>query len=1360
MNWLRINIGLVLLLLSWAWGARGQSYLCKTEKLSVEDGLSNRFVRSMVQDFEGFMWLATKNGLNRYDGYQFKVFSEVNHGLQSNFIDKIYMDADSNLWLGYAVNNREREQFKGIDIFNTQSFKPTSLEQKMDLPFAINEVYKIYPNETNHWLYILTTTGKIYVYKGKGKFELCYQHDETKIVFSFLEGQVYNWIWCGDDLIAVDKKFNLVARETIQEKLYHKHQFIGELNPSAVVLFSQRKKEGSKIWKWGLHRSLEKVDSLDFFQQNPKVFMDANFRKVERWDGYLYQTRDVITFYDANKRPFYTHRPKDGTFFRDYFVDNQGNIWLAITSEGIFKISCQKNKFTHYFKNIATRRITQLDSPNVLLVNAYGGRCVYDFDNHTAVQTKLVGLDLCKSQDGTCFWASTEDMEIKRIRLSDLSQEEHFYYKEGDVKQQQKNRGSEFMNMTWAVYEDKKERLWLGTANGIAYKDKEMDSIRIYQQYNAYTSLSASIVNFFYENEQGMWIASSSGLYLLDTQKGIVAHYGKDEKADFPLLYNDLLHIHEDKDGIFWLSTRGGGILRLDLKTKDCQQLTTEQGLSHNVVYSILEDERGDFWMGSDYGLMRFNPRSSVINTYLVRDGIIHEEFNHKSYYQAKDGRLYFGGIKGVIGFHPDDFLEKRQQRLPLKIIRYQYFDGQESALLDKTDDLLKQQEIVLNYTDRFFTLDYALLDYNADKTNLYAYKIKGLDEEWRYEKDNSIRINGLDAGIYTLLVKGQGSNGLWSTNQLEIPIVVKQPFYLTWQFLLAVVVALIMGIYGYFRWRVIRLRRQQQHLEEEVRKRTQKIKQQAEALKELDHVKSRFFANISHELRTPLTLMLGPISAIIDEHYGKDWKKVINILEIAKRNGGKLQNLIEEILVLSKLEAKNVAIELQEVNFLTFVRRLFLAFEAQAHLQEIHLELKSSVKEEIWVLLDDNKFEKILNNLLSNALKYTPRGGTIQLLIEPKKAEGNLLAVQLQVVDSGKGIHPQDLPYIFDRFYQSKHKEAIVQGGAGIGLALAYEFAQLLGGDLTVKSTLGEGSTFVLDLPMQTIAAPLEIQETLEPEASILPVVDGSKKEKATLLVVEDNDDMRTFVADLLGVSYTIITAENGRIALDILKEKAAEIDLIVSDVMMPEMDGFQLLEQVKRHETWSQLPVVMLTARAAEQDKLYALRIGVDDYLQKPFSRQELLVRIQNLLQNYRQRQVWQAELVAEELPQVDTDTTNVVEVPAAVRIEDDVWVKKLETITRREVGNTQFGVLNLAYDLNLSERQLRRKIKLKTGLTPNQYFRLIKLETAREYLEKRQYETVAEVAYKVGFNNVHYFTKIYRAQYGKKPIEYLRN
>lgn len=524
----------------------------------------------------------------------------------------------------------------------------------------------------------------------------------------------------------------------------------------------------------------------------------------------------------------------------------------------------------------------------------------------------------------------------------------------------------------------------------------------------------------------------------------------------------------------------------------------------------------------------------------------------------------------------------------------------------------------------------------------------------------------------------------------------------------------------------IYQLRKNRQHtaqLEEQKRF----IEQQRDQLSQLDNLKSNFFANISHELRTPLTLILGPLTDVVQKRKTELPSDISQLLQMAYRNGSKLQELVNEILDLGKLEVGELTVETRPVLLHQLTKRIFYTFESLAIMKSVSVVYEYHLSEQQAYLVDDNKLDKILSNLVINALKFTANG-EIKLVVEQRAEQ-----VAFVVSDTGVGILPEDLPKVFDRYFQgATNKEG---GGTGIGLSFAQQLAELMGGSLTATSNYSKGSEFTLLLPLQTTTEKVVLEEPEIPgtEDDLLIIPDNLGVD-TKVLVVEDNPEMRQYIKTTLSSQFNVTLAGNGREALNELER--ARFDLILSDFMMPEMDGMELLKTVKQNPDWKNTPFVMLTAKATDKDRLQALNVGLDDYLLKPFNSAELTVRMANLIQNSKERTVEEPE-----------------------ENEDQQWLQKVQSLTESRLTDRDFNVAALADDLNMVERQVYRKMKKLTGLTPNKFIQEMRLRQARNYLESGTYKTVKEVAASVGFDTYQYFTKIYVQRFGKKPVDYLR-
>ena len=664
----------------------------------------------------------------------------------------------------------------------------------------------------------------------------------------------------------------------------------------------------------------------------------------------------------------------------------------------------------------------------------------------------------------------------------------------------------------------------------------------------------------------------------------------------------------------------------------------------------------------------------------------------------------------------------------------------------------------------RYLRLKFALSSYIEPQRNRYAYKLEGIDQDWTHlGTQHELVLNQLPAGRYRLLIKGSDYQNNWTEEPLVIPIHAQEFFYKqTWFYVLIFLVLTLVALF----W-IRRLRSEKMRLEAEVQSRTEQIRQdkelievQAKDLQQLDEVKSRFFTNISHELRTPVTLIATPIEQILRKHAPELSTELNKSLQIIRNNAKRLRNLVEELLELSRLEAGKAQLSTMPVHLHHFCRQLFSAYESGAHLKELNYHFYYELEESLHILTDKKRLEKIINNLLGNALKFTPNNGTVTLTVKQEASD-----VLIEVADSGRGIPEEDIPHIFDRYFQTKRKNTPLEGGTGIGLALSKELAELMAGSLSVESKflpageVGEsGSTFSLRFPLQIATTPeIKNASTLTESIAVveraqhLAPQQPTNGEQGKILIVEDNPDMQQLLVDLLAEQYHCLVAENGMEAWNMLQNediKIQEIQLMLSDIMMPLMDGYALLDNIKSHQRWQQLPVIMLTARAAERDKLQALRMGVDDYLTKPFSPEELLARVHNLIYNYQQRRAFkQAEA---------TPVSIEFEIEASA---DQELLRSLEELVMEAIDKKlDISTSYLADKLSLGDRTLLRRMKSLTGLSTKQYILEVKLQKSRHLFENKTYHTISEVAYACGFNTPGYFTKQFEKRFGKHPNAYL--
>ena len=851
-----------------------------------------------------------------------------------------------------------------------------------------------------------------------------------------------------------------------------------------------------------------------------------------------------------------------------------------------------------------------------------------------------------------------------------------------------------------------------------------------------------------------LWVSTNKGLYKVNWLTGETKYYG--DTPDFE--DNRILVIHDDEKGRLWLGTVNRGIHVFDIEQeKVVMKIDVTDGLSNNLVVGILEDDDGAIWASTYNGLNLIQPSGESIAIFKKEDGLTHNEFNRYSHFKAADGSLIFGALEGLNVIDPKKVKQALQSSETTKIYISQlsYFDAAEDRIVQIRNYQASENRLKLPADKRFLSVRVGASNYGLNTKNRYAYRLKGIDQDWTYMgAEHFIRLPNLPAGKYSLEIVGIDHNGNKSENSIYIPIQAKEFFYKqAWFYMLLAAPFLFFALL----W-IQRLNKEKEMLEKEVDKRTLQIRkdkelieQQANELKQLDQMKSRFFANISHDFRTPLTLITGPAELIQQDVAVLQIPRIKQSIQSILQNGKKLLSLVDEMLDLARIESHQIKLHEQDIALYPFCESIYTAYQAAAQRKQIQYELNYQTDPDMSLTTDPGRLEKILSNLLSNAFKFTSPNESVSFSIFSEQER-----MHFEVKDTGRGIPSEDLPHIFDRYFQSKQEVLAMSTGSGIGLSLSLELAKLMGGDIVAESTFGQGSTFTLSLPLKKgkiINKPKAITDIIPPnDTAYLSQVKVEKNSSSpTILVVEDNLEVQDFIQSLLSVQYQVITRNNGSDALQFLKEYQQDqklpVDLIISDINMPKMNGYELLGALKEDSRLQQVPVIMLTARTKEKSKLKALRMGVDDYLTKPFSPTELLVRTDNLIRNYKKRIAYQKEHY-QVTPQFEEATS-----------ADQIWLEELEkTMLDALDKKMDLTIPYIASAMTISQRQLSRKIKLLTGLTIGKYTQEVKLQKARHLLENKIIKSVAEASYLSGFKSPSYFTKVYQKYYGKNPSVHL--
>lgn len=1096
----------------------------------------------------------------------------------------------------------------------------------------------------------------------------------------------------------------------------------------------------NKIWVLDLNSS--KLTPFFFYRNNQKI---KNVQKsVSLQTGWWYVFYDqTLCLFNEKGEWMIEIVSEIKNAFANYHVELEESVWLA-TSNGLIKINIKENFFKLIHDNAEFtdfRGITEDESGNIYFIN----NDVYKWNPLTDVLTQIPNFkgayDIVYKD--SILWTSVYAFG-KPVLGHGM-----------DLRTRQKlNYSGSTGKYAYSILEtDTEDRYLVGHLGGLSYLELKKQIITPFERYNEFEELKSLDIYHLHKSRSGIWLATSGGIFRMTEREGILQRF---DKASGQLPFDYIRHIYEDESGVFWLASLGSGLIRWEAEKSDfstfkSRQFTIRDGLSNDHLYAVYEDNHDRFWISSDKGLMKMDKHTFEVQTYTTEDGLPHNEFNTTSHYKASDGSLYFGGLGGLITFHPDDIPLDTEYDKPIVFTNCRLLRGRDADLTDLTKSVLESQELVIEPNDKFFEIEFALLDFDNTENHRYAYQIEGYDENWRTIEENFLRINQLPYGDYTLNVKGQNIKKGWSNQELVLKIRVLKPSYLQSWFLISSFLILVILVFALIKRREINLKKDRERLEKEVKKRTQTIRQQTEELKALDKAKTRFFSNITHEFRTPLTLIIGPLEQVIENQPPpKIFKRRMNgVLNNAKH----LLNLINQMLDLSKLESGRMSTEVTKGDIVNYSRELAARFEPMIEKKGLRFRFVSNM--ETWEThFDKDKWDKIIYNLLSNALKFTPKDKIIQMSLM-KTVHKDRETIRLDVKDTGLGIKKEQLDKIFNRFFQEDDSSKRTQGGTGIGLALVKELVELQGGEIRVSSRVNHGTTFEIYLPVLNyekvkILQALEVPEfsiptsVIEKTSEPTPVPKLEKEGKLELLIIEDNEEIREYIQYCLDTSkYNITEAVNGEEG--VLKGLATIPDLIISDVMMPRKNGFEVVEEVRRNLATSHVPIILLTAKASMESRLEGLNRGADAYLTKPFSPQELALRIEKLIEV---RQLLQQRYQSNSSIHLPINSGETYQ-------KEDKFITELKAYILKNIDQPNLTGDAIGRQFGMSRVHLYRKLKALTNSSVTEFVKKNRLERARELILEGELN-ISEITYKTGFSSVSYFSRTFKKEFGVTPSE----
>ncbi len=1352
------------------------------ESLTIEHGLSQGMVFDILQTRDGFLWIATKNGLNRYDGYNFKVYSHDPfdpNAIADDNVALLFEDSRGWLWAG-TVNKR-------LDVFDAQTGRFHHLPLHFDIsPKASPQPICNMAEAPDGSVWVLYPGGDLFrisipaaLQHGLPKdTELAQQLTVTKIQIETLnqneEEMESCWFAADGSLVLFSStKQYRVEKGAIMAKPVENPRL-----PAMIFAVSRGANEmQNELWVLGDQNQLFCFTDNELSQQSiPEAWESDRVKFKTDAQGKCWMIHGPnIWQLSAHKRIDFL-RP-DWTLDRDVTqigTDRNENMWIGTFGYGLRRINAQKRSFQTAVAGSSIWRLWR--SPTGQYYCRKGLNRIYHFDAKTGLaDPQLAFPELGEKGRKDILFEPSGHFWLLVTPRGVITTEGFLRYYDTHEKCL-KEYPFAYLGYDYArLFADRDGYLWITGAQCQLIRFDPRSGQFEYFDYSAVFGEKAQTVQAIAITQDG------NGRLWIGTQLGLVKTEIKADKLDFQLLRTDgnnpkglnnnaiacLLPDPQHPDKILWIGTKGGGINCLDLQNGQIGHLTMADGLPDKVIYGILpgneKPSSGTYslWCSTNRGLLKLSvqatkdntravtPKSKLdkvgIKTFTAAKGLQDNEFNTQSFFKADNGEMLFGGVNGLNHFFPE---QVRSDTMPppvfivgIEINHKSVSFGQADSPLSAPIEYIK--ELYLDYDQNNISFEFSALDFSAPAQNRYRYQLTGLDADW--VETGSIRFahfTHLAPGDYEFRVQGNNGEGDWQEVATSIKIIISPPWYRTNAAWLMYVLLLAGAAWQIYRFQIQRVKEREQLAFEQ---------RETERVKAMEQVKVNFFSNVTHELRTPLSMIIEPLRQYLK---APNDPTGLEKIRLAERNSHKLLGLVNQLLDLAKIESGSMGLDLRQNDLLQLIRGTYQSFLPLAEKHQLRLSL-SLPKEFAPFSFDAEKVELILNNLISNALKFTPEGGQIKIHLE--NSEGNFAL--LNISDTGIGIPPDALDKIFDRFYQVDHHHETGTVGTGIGLALSRELAELMGGTLTVESEWEKGSVFTLSIPLtppntvgqrsQVLAQMQEQTAPFAPETTHIPSK-WANPEKPIALIVEDNAELRYFIKNSIGVDWDVIEASNGEEGL----KKSVDMlpDLIVSDVMMPDKDGYTLCDELKKNELTAHIPIILLTAKSTLDAKLKGLRTGADDYLTKPFHTDELLARMENLVENRRRLRAHFAQQPGTEPTNAATESET-----AFLGAADREFLRKFTLIVEKNLALESLSVEDLAQKMMLSRVQLYRKIKAITDQNVTDFVRDYRLERAMTMLKNRE-GMVYEIAYKVGFGSEKYFSRAFKEKYGLPPGQFM--
>lgn len=1303
--------------------------------LDVRAGLSQNTVNTILQDRTGFMWFGTKDGLNRYDGLSFRVFKHDASdpwSIGNNFITELYEDEAGDIWVGtdagLYIYSPEKDSFRRFDIISSggariersvSQIKPDN-QGRIWIAVEVQGLFcydpasrklqnynlqALFPGlSTNVESFAFDANGAIWVgFFGDG---LYYSADQLKTL------SPYRQVDTGEELFADDVIFSIIS---------------GPYNTLYIASMKQGVRKLSLITK-------QMAELLMIDHKGKHIFPRtlSYWNENEIWIGtesgvYIYNLR-TQKYYNLNSSGYDLFSLSDKAIYSIY-RDREGGTWIGSYFGGVDYSPSSSSYFEKFYplnsnNGLQGKRVREFcrDSDGWLWIgtednglsrfNPKTGEFRFFGPSHEFTNIHA----LCA--DGDYLWVGTFSKGLKRIHIKT----------EKIVKEYINGpSGYSFENSIFSILKTAGGDIFIGTSFGLYRYNRSADN------FDRVPELHGCFVHDIKEDSSGnLWLATyAHGVYFYDVAKKRWLNYVHQEGNYASLPYNKVLSVFEDSRRQIWFTTQGGGFCKFLPDTEKFVTFNSQKGLPSDVVYQMVEDNDGFLWLSTNGGLACFDPKTEKFKVFTTANGLLSNQFNYKSSYKDDEGNIYLGNSEGFIRFNPRTFSENKFLP-PAVITDFLLFNskvrvGAPDSPLSKS--ITFSDEITLKASQNSFSLRLAALSYQASQMNKLMYKLEGFDEEWASVGESPlITYSNLMPGKYVFRVKASNSDGVWNDKERMITIHILPPFYLSvWAYIFYALLLIGSCFYLVYYIKKRNATRQQRQLE--------RFEQEKE--REIYRAKIEFFTNVAHEIRTPLTLIKGPLENIIlKKQVDADTKEDLSIM---KHNTDRLLNLTNQLLDFRKTESKGFSLNFAECNISEILRETYLRFSSLAKQKGLELTLQLS-EDDFRADVDREAFIKIVSNLLNNGVKYAAT--YIHVFLEVEK--GDQKRFRVRTVNDGLLIPAEMREEIFKPFVRINEEvngEMIL--GTGIGLALARSLAELHHGMLQIDESEQDVNAFVVTLPITQDSAFL-FESTRETDHEETPAenLSDAKEKRPVVLVVDDSSEMRTFLSRQLTPLYTVLTASNGLEALGMLDENY--VNLIISDVMMPKMDGFELCKIIKSNLDYSHIPLILLTAKTNLQSKIEGLEVGADAYIEKPFSTEYLLVNVANLIAS--------RENLRQSFARMPLVTSNTMALTKA----DEEFIRRLDEIIQEQLHNADFSMDDIADALNISRSGFYRKIRGVLDLSPNDYLRVQRLKRAAVLLKEGN-SRINEIAYMVGFNSSSYFSKCFQKQFGMLPKEF---